>query len=801
MLINKWKLNYKDYKDLEGTVPCSLYSILLDHGLIDDPYYRMNEYDVRELSRDDYEMHTTFDVSEGIIGKKNIFLRFSGLDTVCEVFVNEVKVGNANNMHRTWSFDIKDVVCKGENKIHIIFHSPVEYIEKKNARHFVNSVPEAMDGHAHIRKAFCMFGWDWAPQLPDMGIHRNVELLAYDDAKIHDFYVSQKHKEGKAYLDISLEADKYEKATASVISPDNTVFETEFEESIDGLHAKLTIDNPDLWWPNGYGDQPLYEVTVTTFNKNGKADTMTKKIGLRTLTVSRRPDKWGEEFCFVVNGEKIFSMGADYIPEDSILARTNSAHTRKLLEDCVRANYNTIRVWGGGQYPTDEFFDICDELGLIVWQDFMIACANVNLSEEFEENFMLEAEDNIKRIRNHASLGILCGNNELEIGIADWDGVGDSEKVRADYLRLYEKLIPDLCEKLAGDTFYWPASPSSGGGFVKPNDFNKGDVHYWDVWFGNKPFEDVRNYYFRYCSEFGFEAFPNMKTIKAFAAEDDLNPFSPVMESHQKCKSGNARILTYMADNYLYAMDFEKLVYISQLLQADAIKYGVEHMRRNRGRCMGAIYWQLNDCWPVASWASIDYYGRWKALHYSAKKFFAPILLSVLDEGSKVTLNVSNETRNEFTGKAIVALRDTDFNDIYKNEIEVNVDKLSAKDIFTEDMQKYINGREDKTFLHFSLYDESGNIISHQSLLFVKPKAFCFPKPEIKVEITKENDIAIFKIKSDKYAKGVSLDFENIDLLLSDNYFDMDSTDAITITAKTDADIDTLKKELIIQHV
>jgi len=364
-----------------------------------------------------------------------------------------------------------------------------------------------------------------------------------------------------------------------------------------------------------------------------------KQLGLRTLTVSTEPDADGKgsEFCFVLNGVKIFSMGANLVPMDNLLSRITDQRWETIVRQAVDANFNTLRVWGGGYYPDSRFYELCDQYGLLVWQDFMVACANIYLTSEMAEEFTQEAICNLKRLHHHASLALLCGNNEMESGVINW-GSRDNQLVRDDYTRLYGHLLPELCETYAPDTYYWPSSPSSGGGFDDPDNPAKGDTHYWEVWHGGVPFTTYRQKRFRFCSEYGFESFPSMKTIRTFAREEDMNCFSRVMENHQKCRGGNGKILRYLADNYLYPATFENLVYASQLLQADAIKYGVEHFRRQRGYCMGSTYWQFNDCWPVASWSSVDCFGRYKALHYAARKFYAPVAMGLFLENGALTV-------------------------------------------------------------------------------------------------------------------------------------------------------------------
>ena len=513
-------------------------------------------------------------------------------------------------------------------------------------------------------------------------------------------------------------------------------------------------------------------------------DIWERRIGLRTLTMHIEKDQWGESFAHEVNGITVFAMGADYIPEDHLLGRVTPETTRKLLLQCKAANFNTIRVWGGGYYPEDWFFDLCDELGLMVWQDFMFACAVYELTPEFKANIRQEFIDNVKRIRHHASLGLWCGNNEMEMFVGEnhhW--VTKKTEVR-DYLIMYEELIPEVLKEYDPQTFYWPASPSSGGSFDEPNSPDRGDVHYWTVWHGNKPFSEYRKYFFRYASEFGFQSFPSKKTVETFTDDPkDMNIFSYIMEKHQRQYGANGKIMNYMQQTYLYPSGFELAIYASQLLQADAIRYGVEHFRRNRGRCMGAIYWQLNDCWPVVSWASIDYCGRLKALQYYAKRFFAPLMLSCQEEGmmsqeadmnrehfvfeKSIRLNVANETRRAEKVHVRWALRSADASVVSQWEEDVEVPGLTS--VWLDKMEL----PEADIFSQYVSYEmeKDGKIISSGTVIFSYPKYFRYEDPKLSYEVDGDEII----VRAHAYAKSVEILNENEDLILEDNYFDMNA--------------------------
>ena len=708
-----------------------------------------------------------------------ILLRFHGIDTIADVYLNEKLLGRVENMHRCYEFPVKERLREGENHLKIYFHSPIKAAEKAFAACTTLGSSHALDGFPQIRKAHCMYGWDWGPRLPDAGIWKGVELFGMEEGRLRSVYIRQQHGSKGVCLSLRPEAElniKPENVSyrTTVVSPEGLVqIVTEKTEDI-------LIEQPKLWWPNGYGEQNLYTIRVEMMVQEKIIDTWERRIGLRTMTIAREKDEYGESFAHEINGVKIFAMGADYIPEDNILGNITEERTRQLLADCKAANFNCIRVWGGGFYPHDYFYDFCDEFGLVVWQDLMFACAVYSLSEEFEKNISHEIEENVTRIRHHASLGLWCGNNEMEMFVDQGQWVS-SPGQKADYIKMYEYVIPKILKKTDPETFYWPASPSSGGSFDYPNDPNRGDVHYWEVWHSDKPFTEFRNYYFRYVSEFGFQSFPCLKTIESFTKPEDRNIFSYVMEKHQRNGTANGKIMNYISQNYLYPTDFSTLLYTSQLLQADAIKYGVEHFRRNRGRCMGAVYWQLNDCWPVASWSSIDYFGRWKALHYYAKRFFAPLLLSCQEEGQmtqqsnvnpqpfhlhkSIHLNVSNETMEEQEAEVHWALRNRDGKIIRQERECVTVPPLSSKWLKKTELEEMDIYHE---YISYELY-QGEERLSDSSLVLCFPKHFEYKDPEL--EVYAENGEII--VSAGAYAKNVEVQNESEDLVLSDNYFDL----------------------------
>ena len=799
MLNGQWELAEAGNDRLcEVQVPGSVLSGLYGAGKIEDPFYRTNEDVTRELFRKDYEFSRTFVAAEDILKEEKIILVCEGLDTLADIYINGQKAGSADNMHRTWKLDVKEFLHSGENQIRIVFRSVFKYIEayEYEDNKEIHYVPcGGMKGNQLIRKAHCMFGWDWGPQTIDAGIFRDIYLEAYSHPRIEDVKITQVQGDNavdvcttvavsgdavdKCQLRVTIQEDAESvcghrtgandrKTEAHVCKVGETV-------SVNNNPAVLTssIHNPKLWWPNGYGDQSLYKVQVELLDKDGTVlETITKRIGLRTLTISQEKDLWGKEFAFCVNGVKIFAMGGNYIPEDCIYSRITPELQKYLLESCKRANFNCVRVWGGGYYPSDHFYDLCDEMGLIVWQDLMFACNVYDLTEEFEDNITKEITENVKRLRHHASLGLWCGNNEMESAWDHWPEVqSESKYLRADYIKMFEYVIPKAVRAADSETFFWQSSPSSGGCFDDPDDENRGDCHYWDVWHGQKPFTDYQKHYFRFCSEFGFQSFPCLKTVESFTEEKDRNIFSRVMENHQKNPAANGKILYYLSENFRYPENFRKLLYVSQILQGMAMKYGVDHWRRHRGRCMGTLYWQINDNWPVASWASIDYFGRWKALHYMAKKFYGPQAVSMCMDGDIMQVYLANESMDAQSYQVAFYVKNMECEILEKLTGTGTVGVQESAPILAVD----VSGWEDKKyeiFLEAEVTLADGGVLCDVETL-VPYKYLELDKPEITAEVEEQGDAFVIHLKSSCFSPFTAIGFTDVDVTLEDNFFHM----------------------------
>ncbi len=793
-LNGKWVMNERGSEAfVEAQVPGSVLSALLVGHRMSDPFYGINEEEARQLFRKDYFFSTEFELIPELFEQEKIVLCCKGIDTLARVYVNNMLVGQTDNMHRTYNFDVKQYLHLGINMVMVELLSPINYIESQtgSSGKTVDYTPGGCTkGNQYLRKAHCMFGWDWGANIPDCGIWRSIDLIGYSLIRIDDVLITQNHNKKKVTLDIDVKAELIRKdhyiIQAELVTPDGKVSAITETMTEPEVSLSMEIDNPKLWWPHGFGDQPLYTVSVFALDMNGNQwDSKSYRIGLRTMSVSTDKDEFGKEFCFMVNNVRIFAMGANYVPEDTIYSFITKEKIDYLLKSAVKCNFNTIRVWGGGYYPSDTFYDLCDEYGLIVWQDMMFANNIYDLTDSMEKSITAEAEDNIRRIRHHACLGLICGNNEMENAWVEWDDFKNhSDELRKDYLRMFEDIIPNIAKELAPQTFYWPSSPSSGGRFDRPSDETRGDVHCWDVWHGLEDFEKYDEHGGRFISEFGFQSFPSIKTVKTFTDESDRNIFSKVMENHQKSDDANGKLIFYLSHNFLFPKDFESLLYLTQILQAIAIKRGVEHWRRNRGNTMGTLFWQLNDSWPVASWSSIDYFGRWKPLQYFSKYFFAQIAGSIKREGNVVSPYIVNETRDFETRRVRISLQTMEFRLLHEEEREVDLAPFSAVKVCEIDYTDLIAGMENSVFVEAEFFDEDGNIQSTEIDVFVDYKYLNLEGSSISYSVIELADEYVIRMMSGGFAAFVELDLQQADAIFSDNYFHLTSKREKTVRLK-----------------
>lgn len=617
-----------------ATVPGCVHRDLLAQGQIPDPFYANNELSLQWIETRDWEYRLRFDVPDEVLKHEHLELVTEGLDTLASLTLNGEELGWSDNMFLCSRWDLTGLLKANRNELIIRFESARRYLETHRLEHKpAVEFNDPIGGATRLRKQASQFGWDWAPRLVTAGIWRGLRLEAWNDARLDEVYVEQKHSKERVQLCVHAFASETLPGCAfrATLSLDGECLTQRV--STNGS-VKLDLRKPKLWWPAGQGEQVLYELEVELLSASGAVlDRWRRRVGLRTIELVRSPDAWGESFCLVVNGRPIFAKGANWVPAHSLVAGLRRSDYERDLVAAVQANMNCLRVWGGGVYEDDAFYDLCDELGLLVWQDFMFACTLQPGDPEFVESVSLEVEHQVLRLRHHACLALWCGNNEIA-------GLNHrflrKPSLKRIYERVFHKCIPSVLRQLDPSRAYVPSSPWHGDYTEGPEEgTRRGDTHFWDVWHARKPVADYTLRAFRFCSEFGMQSYASSETLKSFCPPEDRNLFGATHENHQKNPDGNRIILDYVARRYGFPRRQEDLVYLSQINQAYCMQVAVEFYRRNRPRCMGALYWQLNDCWPCASWSSIEHSGRWKALHYAARRFFSPLLVSAEIVGSE----------------------------------------------------------------------------------------------------------------------------------------------------------------------
>ncbi|MFA6766422.1 MAG: glycoside hydrolase family 2 protein [Clostridia bacterium] len=792
--LNEWILKEVGGRTFKGALPGCNYLDLLKNNLIQDPFYGENEKKAKWVGERDWEYSADFEVPKAVLENEYVFLKISSPDTIVDIFINDTKAAHTRNCHMDYSIDVKRYLKAGKNSIRLYFYSPIKYIQKKQAKDRFPFNAMGISGFPHIRKPSYHFGWDWGPILPPSGVNGKIKI-AYSNAYIEDAKILQTHFDNKVKLDIKADIVSKIGSTLSVKILDPNGELIYHKESLE-LSQSLYIQNPLLWQPNTFEDreeQPLYEVILETVANGKIEDGKSFKIGLRTIELDTSKDAWGENFAFLVNGKRHFMKGGNWIPSDSFITRTTDQKLENLIKNCKDANMNMIRVWGGGFYERDYFYELCDRHGILVWQDFMFACQPFPFYDpEFFELVKEEIAFNVKRLRHHACLALWCGNNEIEMINIAWRY--KRKFIKAEKMFFYE-FLPKYLREFDKDTPYWYSSPSGGKDMKNTNSDRQGDTHLWHVWHGLKPFEYYTKRFSRFCSEFGFESIPDIDTIRSFAEEKDMDLFSPVILSHQKCKSGNAKIIYYMCDNYSIPKSFFELIYISQLVQAESIRHAVEHWRRNTGRCNGALYWQLNDCWPTLSWSSMDYFGRRKALHYFAKRFFEPLTVSAVFEKNRFLVHIINDASKDFQGFCrwrLMSLKNTVF-----RQGEIPVDLKSLDKIMVE-IEKENGIKIDKKtmFLNLKLFDKDKKELSSNNLFFCRINKLDLEKAKIEYDIKRKGDKYTLELKANAFCKNVFLHLKDQVEAFSDNFFDLLKDEIKTVSFSSPKEIAEIKKEL-----
>ncbi|MCJ7534803.1 MAG: glycoside hydrolase family 2 protein [Anaerolineales bacterium] len=785
-LIDKWQFQQLGKEEwFPAEVPGSVHIDLMANGRIPDPFVADNEKRVQWVAEADWVYRTSFTCTNEMLSEEKIFLVCDGLDTLATVILNGHELGHTSNMFRQYQWEVKPLlISKGINDLAITFASPVKYAAEMQAIRYLPGVSQAIPGGPHLRKAPCQFGWDWGPQLPPIGIWKDIRLEGYSEARLSDIHVRQEHNDGKVDVTVQVNVQDCSDLPLAVVvritAPDGEILEKKAAiTSQYEINVKVQIPKPELWWPNGYGSQPIYQVKVSLMLviPAGAAllDFRTFQIGLRTIELRQKEDEWGRSFVFVVNDMPILTKGSNWIPADSFPTRITNKHLEDLIRSAAETHQNMLRVWGGGLYEDERFYDLCDRFGILVWQEFIFSCSVYPLDNPtFLENVRVEVVENIRRLRHRACLALWCGNNEMEWGWVDWGWKEPEYKDLKDaYDRFFHLTLPAWCQAEDPDHFYWPSSPSSNTPFKDPNGQQQGDAHYWDVWHGRKPFSSYRDQFPRFMSEFGFQALPPLATISTYADEADWNMTSYIMEMHQKNASGNSLMVGQMLDTFRLPMDFSSLVYLSMVLQAEGIRYGVEHWRRHPERVAGIIYWQLNDCWPVASWSSLDYFGRWKALHYSARNFFAPLMLSIEDKTPVQEVYVSNDLLGSWEGKLRWSLETFSGKVITSGETPVKIDPHSAVQVCSLDFSDQVSDDNIRELVFIAELMQESQLVNRKTAGFAPVKHLSLVDPAISVDIQNKKDQLIIELTSRSLALLTEVSLTGADVIFSDNYFSL----------------------------
>ena len=783
----------KSQQWLPAEVPGCVHLDLRRNGLISDPFYGANERDLAWIERENWNYRAHFDVDKPLLQNEIVELVADGLDTVAVVTLNGQPIGRSENMFVGSRWPVEDFLKVGRNELLIEFASPLRYIENQRRPDDFREICDPVGGAALIRKAQCSFGWDWAARFPTSGVYRDIRLEGWSTARWGSMRVRQDHREdGAVVLNWSAQVVEPhpDDTTDELAYRSRLLLDGEIVAEVEG-EGDLLVPDPKLWWPNGHGAQPLYTLEISLLDRedNGAVlDVWRRRIGLRTVVLDRHDDEYGETFQFVVNGRPIFAKGANWIPAHCFVTELDRADYDDLLSDAATAHMNMIRVWGGGMYERDDFYDLCDEKGLLVWQDFMFACALYRGDEAFLSLVEHEAEYQVSRLAHHACLALWCGNNELE---QQHDAIAASSARTQAYEALFYDLLPAMVEEFDGVTAYWPSSPHNPDGWRKGvNNENAGNAHFWDVWHLRKPVKTYEEKKFRFCSEFGMQSYSSPEVAATFCAPADFNVFGPAMENHQKNGAGNQIIFDYVSRLYRFPKDYESLSYLSQLNQLYCLKLGIEHFRRSMPRTMGALYWQLNDCWPVFSWSSIEFGGKWKALHFGACRFFAPALASAHIPGDETIHYPSNRVTSTVHDVDLYTVYDGEAPEVHAH-LAWELRHLDGRRLehggiavllrrgqsicwqrldFATAMAEY---GADRIYLHIMLTAE-GKTVSEDSLFLTAPRYMDLPRAAVEA-VVREAGSGEYEIefRSPAFQHRVKFELDGLEYAASDNFFDL----------------------------
>ena len=790
---------------LPAKVPGTVHQDLMDNGKLVNPFYGMNEEKVQWVEKEDWQYRTTFVLTKEQVEREDAVLRFDGLDTYADIYLNGSLLERTDNMFVGYELPVKEVLREGENRLQVYFHSPIKQAlpqwETDGFAYPADNDHSKIRVSVYSRKAPYSFGWDWGIRLATSGIWRPVTLELYDAARVDDYFVHQESVSRElAKLNNMLEVTSVALAPRQAEVTLTYAYQDEpkvtehknvtLQPGCNRINLPIEIDCPHLWMPNGWGEPALYDFEISVKVDGKVVASEKKKVGLRTVKVVMEDDKDGKSFYFVVNGQPMFAKGSNFIPSDALLPNVSTERYRQLMQDVKDAHHNMIRVWAGGIYEDDRFYEAADEMGILVWQDFIFACTTYPSDPNFLRRVKEEAEYNIKRLRGHASLAMWCGNNEIYEGMRFWGWKRRYknpviwEEMQKGYDKLFHQLLPSMVKELDADRFYMHGSPYEAN-WGRRETWKIADSHNWGTWYGRKPFETLDTDLARFMSEFGFQAFSEMKTIATFAEPKDYAIESEVMNAHQKASIGNALIKKTMALYYDVPEDFEELVYKGLVLQGFGIRHGIEAHRRNRPYCMGSLYWQLNDSWPVVSWSSIDYYGNWKAMHYQAKRAFAPVFLNVFQEGDDLCFYTLSDELKDYEN-ATLQWKLMDFNGkvlnkkTVKGEVPANVSAVFHKEAYSDWATD-----PTRTLLLVTLKDRQGKVLSEVIHYFSFPKEQELPEAKVSYKIKTFDGKCEVTLSAKQLARDIFVEIPIQGAKFTDNFFDLlpGQTKKITITS------------------
>ncbi len=794
-----------------ATVPGVVHTDLLQNKIIEDPFFRLNERGLQWIDKEDWVYETCFTLAADMMRKENMELVFEGLDTYADVYLNDECILKADNMFRRWSIPVRQYIREEDNILKVYFHSPVKIdVPKWDALPYQYPASNDQSENGGLfnkkisifaRKAGYHYGWDWGPRLVTSGIWRPVYIRAWSDLRINDVFIEQKEVgAGRAVIagHVELDADKDMDGVLVTITDEATgrvlgERQADLKRGTNRVTVDFVLHKPKLWWSNGLGEPFLYRFRTDIIAGGDLLDSKTERVGIRSLKVVHQPDKDGHTFYIELNGRPVFAKGANYIPSDNFLPRVTPENYKRTILDAAGVNMNMLRVWGGGIYENDVFYDLCDEYGIMIWQDFMFACSMYPAEGALLDNIHQEAVDNVKRLRNHACIALWCGNNECQDAWLGWGWKREIErqnkeyadKIWAQYRQQYHVTLPGVVREYAPGTFYWPSSPFAFEGEMSGT--TDGDRHYWSVWHGKAPISDYDSEKSRFFSEYGFQSFPEFESVKRYAPyPEDWDIRSEVMMSHQRGGDhANGLIETYLLNEYKKPRDFRAFLYMNHVLQGDAIKTAIESHRRQMPYNMGTLFWQHNDCWPVASWASRGYYGRWKAQHYYTRKVYDDILISPVVEGDDLKVYAVSDRLENTSGRLQLQVCQFDGTVVHHWDKSVGISGNDSRVCFSAPLAKLLEGADRGTvYVRVDYTDKSGRVY-HNNYCLGKQKDMDYPKVDLQTEVRSIEGGYEVTVSADKFARAVCLSVADNESVYSDNYFDVQPKSSVQVQVKT----------------